>query len=106
MSEQQMITCPNCGANLRIDDDRDIFFCEYCGTKIQNPARKKIDVHTEHTFRFVNQNKLERERMENENMNRNASKYGMLKTLGILMMFFIPAIFCFLLDIINRLFLK
>lgn len=78
MSEQQMITCPNCGANLRIDDDRDIFFCEYCGTKIQNPTRKKINVQTEHTFRFVNQNKLERERMENEERNKSMSKQDII----------------------------
>lgn len=78
MSEQRMITCPNCGASLRIDDDRDIFFCEYCGTKIQNPARKKIDVHTEHTFRFVNQNKLERERAANEERNKSMSKQDII----------------------------
>lgn len=78
MSTLKNVTCPNCGANLSIDDDRDIFFCEYCGTKIQNPARKKIDVHTEHTFRFVNQNKLERERMENEERNKPMSKQDII----------------------------
>ena len=92
MSEQRMITCPNCGANLSIDDDRDIFFCEYCGTKIQNPARKRINVHTEHTFRFVNQNKLERERMENEERNRTKSKQdiiiGLIGT-ALLLIFFL-----------------
>ena len=35
MSALKNVTCPNCGANLSIDDDRDIFFCEYCGTKIR-----------------------------------------------------------------------
>ena len=78
MSEQRMITCPNCGANLRIDDDRDIFFCEYCGTKIQNPTRKKINVQTEHTFRFVNQNKQERERAANEERNKSMSKQDII----------------------------
>lgn len=78
MSEQRIITCPNCGANLRIDDDHDIFFCEYCGTKIQNPTRKKINVQTEHTFRFVNQNKLERERAANEERNKSMSKQDII----------------------------
>lgn len=78
MSTLKNVTCPNCGANLSIDDDRDIFFCEYCGTKIQNPARKRINVHTEHTFRFVNQNKLERERMENEERNKSMSKQDII----------------------------
>ena len=78
MSEQRMITCPNCGANLSINDDRDVFFCEYCGTKIQNHARKEIDIRTDHTFRFVNQNKLERERMENEERNKPMSKQDII----------------------------
>ena len=31
----QKFTCPNCNANLVIDDkDRDFAFCQYCGTKI------------------------------------------------------------------------
>jgi DNA-directed RNA polymerase subunit RPC12/RpoP len=27
-------TCPKCGANLRIDADRQSAFCEYCGAQI------------------------------------------------------------------------
>ena len=27
-------TCPKCGANLRIDADRNQAFCEYCGAQI------------------------------------------------------------------------
>ena len=39
-------TCPQCSANLDVDDSRDVFFCQYCGYKMIN-AREKVDVvHT------------------------------------------------------------
>ena len=28
------VKCPQCGANLSIEEDRDMAFCTYCGTKI------------------------------------------------------------------------
>ncbi len=31
----QTIKCPNCGANIEIDDIRDTFYCTYCGSPIQ-----------------------------------------------------------------------
>ena len=29
------VRCPNCGANIDIDDKRDFGFCTYCGTKVE-----------------------------------------------------------------------
>lgn len=26
--------CPNCGANIELDKNRDVLYCSYCGTKI------------------------------------------------------------------------
>ena len=26
--------CPNCGANIELDESREFGFCQYCGTKI------------------------------------------------------------------------
>lgn len=31
-----ILTCPNCTANLEIDESRQFAFCQYCGTKIAN----------------------------------------------------------------------
>lgn len=28
-------TCPNCGANLKVEDDRERFFCSYCGSAVE-----------------------------------------------------------------------
>lgn len=39
------LTCPSCGANLNLDDNREFGFCEYCGAKVQ--IREIIEVrHT------------------------------------------------------------
>ena len=73
MSRMKSVTCPNCGANLSVNENRDSFFCEYCGTKIRDNV-KRIDIKTDNTFRFVNQNKFERERAEREEANRPKSK--------------------------------
>ena len=32
--ELNEIKCPSCGAKLSIEDDRDSFFCSYCGAKV------------------------------------------------------------------------
>ena len=31
-----VLTCPNCGANLSVDENREFAFCQYCGTKLSN----------------------------------------------------------------------
>lgn len=35
------LKCPNCNANLEVEDDLDIFYCKYCGTKIMLEGRSK-----------------------------------------------------------------
>lgn len=40
-------TCPNCGAQLKVDnDDREFIYCEFCGTRIDLVDRRTV--HTEH----------------------------------------------------------
>ena len=46
--------CPQCGANLSIDDEgREVAFCEYCGQRID-----LADYRTVHTEHFVDEAKL------------------------------------------------
>ena len=49
-------------------------FVNIAGRKFKTRQEKRFVFKTEHTFRFVNQNKLERERMENEERNKAMSK--------------------------------
>lgn len=38
------VKCPNCGASIQLDDNREFGFCSYCGSKVQlqNPTVSKI----------------------------------------------------------------
>lgn len=36
------LKCPNCGANISIDDTREFGFCSYCGTKLQLVQKVKV----------------------------------------------------------------
>lgn len=35
-----VLTCPNCNAQMEIDENRQFIFCQYCGTKVVNLAQK------------------------------------------------------------------
>ena len=45
--------CPNCGANLKADDDREFMFCEYCGARID-----LVDCRTVHTEHIIDEAKI------------------------------------------------
>lgn len=61
------IKCPECGADLRVEDDRQQFFCTYCGAKVMmtNDSEKIIRQIDEarmkeaETDRMVKMKKLE-----------------------------------------------
>ena len=38
-----VLTCPNCGASMEIEDNRQFAFCTYCGTKIAN-LKNRVEV--------------------------------------------------------------
>lgn len=95
MSEQQMITCPNCGANLRIDDDHDIFFCEYCGTKIRKESDHSY-TKVEQEIRYIDEARLKEAELkikELESQNELPSIKNVLKSLAIVFIFVI-GMFC------------
>ena len=84
MSKVKSVTCPKCGAVLTVDDGLDYFFCMHCGQKIglsDNPI--KMDIKTDHTIRWVNQAKLEKERAEREKQNKPMSKQDIGFMVGI-----------------------
>lgn len=35
------LKCPQCGAVLNVDRNREFFFCQYCGTKLMNIKEEK-----------------------------------------------------------------
>ena len=109
MSEQRMITCPNCGASLRIDDDRDIFFCEYCGTKIRKESDHSY-TKVEQEIRYIDEARLKEAELkikELESQNTPPSIKNSLKffasVLLVIICMFIPfilaVILCYIFDI-------
>ena len=48
--EFHQLKCPNCGADLTVENDLDSFYCKYCGTKLlvagrdANAIQAKVDL--------------------------------------------------------------
>lgn len=55
------IKCPDCGANLQIEENRDRCFCSYCGTQILLDTGKK-----EHVYRKIDEAKIEEAKAKKE----------------------------------------
>ena len=84
------ITCPNCKKPLIVEDNRKTLFCSYCGQKIDlSDDTIKMDIKTDHTIRWVNQAKLERERAEREERNKVTPKQAAIFTIASLVLLFL-----------------
>lgn len=87
MAKIKSVTCPNCGAVLTVDEGANSFFCMHCGQKIDlSDDTIKMDIKTDHTIRWVNQAKLERERAEREERNKPMSKQQIAIGIGCLIL--------------------
>jgi len=81
--------CPNCGAELKIDKDRENVYCEYCGSHVYSLIKTKIV--EEHVTRDETQiKKMEIEKQEREKMEKYTAPFltgdlgAMLILFGIL----------------------
>ena len=45
--------CPNCGADLEVEDSIDSFYCKYCGTKILVEGQSKHVVNAKTKIRMM-----------------------------------------------------
>lgn len=71
----QSLKCPECEANLEIEEEREFCFCQYCGCKIiiQDENKKtyrhidEADVKRAETERIVRLKELELEEKKREN---------------------------------------
>lgn len=46
--------CPNCDANLEVDDGLDSFFCKYCGTKIVLEGQSEASLKAKTAVKAMN----------------------------------------------------
>lgn len=75
--------CPQCGANLEIEQGRKEVFCSFCGTKLfiddeTRTMRIENNININNTIRYTNdaevireKNKLEMKKIEQENENKS-----------------------------------
>ena len=51
------LKCPECGANLEIEEGRSFCFCQYCGCKIMLDEEKHEYTYNENVNKTININK-------------------------------------------------
>jgi DNA-directed RNA polymerase subunit RPC12/RpoP len=57
-------TCPNCGANLEVNEDHDVLFCSYCGYKIPDGRLKKIKMEIKKDIVINKMNVIREEKID------------------------------------------
>ena len=60
--------CPDCGAELDYDSDREFMFCQYCGAKIM------VEGHTKHTEHIVNEAEILKEKRKIMELEQQSAK--------------------------------
>ena len=64
MMELMTLRCPNCGADLEIDNGVDTFFCKYCGYKIILDGQSDATLNAKVKIRGIeSKERLKREEM-------------------------------------------
>jgi DNA-directed RNA polymerase subunit RPC12/RpoP len=81
--------CPNCGADLEVENSIDSFYCKYCGTKILVEGQSKHVVNAKVKIRMMDklgdmQKEYHRDRAEREERQRKDSNKAMLMAVAIL----------------------
>lgn len=48
----EVVKCPNCGANINLNNNQEFGFCTYCGTKVVNNTIKKQKITIENPIKI------------------------------------------------------
>ena len=102
MSRMKSVICPNCGANLSVDENRDTFFCEYCGTQIvTNSGSLKIESTEKREIHIVDHAKIEEIKFEEKKLENDRKEFiwGIGLLLGIAVVCFWFSTICSVLGI-------
>ena len=81
--------CPNCNADLEVEDSIDSFYCKYCGTKILVEGQSKHVVNAKTKLRMMDmlgdmQKEYYRDRAEREERQNKESNRAMLVMLAVM----------------------
>ncbi len=87
----KVLKCPECRANLEIEEGRNSCFCQYCGCKIilddekqETTINKNINItkNTSHTERYYDEARIV-EANRNDEKDKRDTKVGLIAGLGI-----------------------
>lgn len=82
------LKCPECGAQLKVDPNREFVYCEYCGTKILLDKEERIS-------RTIDEAAIRKAEAEEKiQIQKTKSDQQTLKFLGILSLVLVILIFC------------
>lgn len=74
--QMHVLKCPNCGANLDVEDGLDTFYCKYCGYKIvlegqsDQAYRSKENIQRMRHKELMFDKKVEYEKYKDKKKNR------------------------------------
>lgn len=69
------LKCPNCNADLEIEDELDTCFCKYCGTKIRMPETNRAMIRAKTKLKMADK-KLELRKEEHRQHMEWEKKHG------------------------------
>lgn len=89
------LKCPECGAQLKVDPNREFVYCEYCGTKILLDKEEKIT-------RTIDEAEIRRAETE-EKIRIQETKSSQIKFifLGVLSLVLFILVFCMIIYMNN-----
>jgi len=88
------LKCPNCNADLRVENNLDSFYCQYCGTKILVQGQDRAAVLSKGIVNIMDKyNEIKKDEYERK---REAKKENGKLTLIICIVCGIGAALCFL----------
>lgn len=79
------LKCPNCGASLEVEDELDVFFCKYCGTKIIVDGRSDTAIRAKADIKLA-EKEIERQQIEHEFEERKQREKSRSSNVSFLMM--------------------
>lgn len=84
--ELKQMKCPNCHADLDIDDSLDTFFCKYCGTKLYIDGQTSELIEAKTKVKLADKAiELDRERHRQEMEKKQLEMKETSRILGILL---------------------
>lgn len=89
------LKCPNCGASITVDREREFCFCSYCGTKIMLQNENEVIYTDKARIKESADNKeIELKKMEIQNEQQRRAMYMLIgMTLICLLLLFIDKLF-------------